>query len=505
MEITWQVAPAHEWAADAGLLFTWESTAAPLAGFERWLVSAGRWLGDSPAFKDFRGEWQETTVLYGPPEVRLPRVVLVGLGATAGFDADKWRGAVATGVRKCREMKLARVGLPLWAFEGLPLPPPRALQEALIGGMNGLYRFDRLKTRDREKLYDSEELLLLTEAAPPAEFAAAVEEALAAAAGVRLARDLVMAPGNEVTPSFLVESARRLAGEYGFQLDVIDAAQARALGMGAFLAVAQGSREPAFVIVLENRPQESREESPLVYVGKGITFDTGGISIKPSERMELMKHDMAGAAAVLGAFQAIGRLGIQTPLVGIVPCTENMPDGRAYKPGDVIRSLAGLTIEVISTDAEGRMILCDALTYAQRFHPAAVIDLATLTGACIVALGEQVAGIMGTSEVLIDKLRAIGAETGERLWPLPLWDFYFDELKSDVADFKNAGGRKAGTISGAMFLKQFVPADTPWAHLDIAGPVWTDKDQPTSPKGATGFGVRLLVELARQWPAVKPR
>jgi len=237
-----------------------------------------------------------------------------------------------------------------------------------------------------------------------------------------------------------------------------------------------------------------------VFVGKGITFDTGGISIKPSDKMDLMKHDMAGAAAVLGAFSILGQLKAPRRVIGILPCTENMPDGKAYKPGDVIRSMAGLTIEVISTDAEGRMVLCDGLTYGQRYKPALMVDIATLTGACIIALGDQVGAIMGNRDGLLTRVQELAMTVGERLWPLPLWDFYLDDMKSDVADFRNIGSsRKAGSIIGGMFLKQFVPQEIPWLHLDIAGPAWADKDLPIIPKGGTGFGVRLLSELALHW------
>jgi leucyl aminopeptidase len=283
------------------------------------------------------------------------------------------------------------------------------------------------------------------------------------------------------------------------QLQIIDKNMAEEMGMRSFLAVAQGSQEPAYVIILEHTPPGTKQDAPLVFVGKGITFDTGGISLKPSEKMEMMKHDMAGAAAVLGAFEVLGMAKIQRRVVGILPCTENMPGGKAYKPGDVIHTLSKLTVEVISTDAEGRMILCDALTHALTYQPAAMVDIATLTGACIVALGNQVAGVMGNRETFIRRIQEIGDEVGERVWPLPLWDFYFENIKSDIADFKNVGNRSAGTISGAMFLKQFVPDHIPWAHLDIAGTAWTDKDLLTAPKGATGFGVRILTELARRW------
>ena len=318
--------------------------------------------------------------------------------------------------------------------------------------------------------------------------------------GIALTRDLVTAPSNQVTPGFIVSTARELAETHGFRIQVIDLTLAEEMGMRAFLAVAQGSREPASVIVLEHAPPGTEQDPPLVFIGKGITFDTGGISLKPSDKMEMMKRDMAGAAAVLGTFDILGKEKIQRRVVGILPCTENMPGGRAYKPGDVIQSMANLTIEVISTDAEGRMILCDALAYAQTFQPAAILDLATLTGACIVALGNEVAGVMGNRESLIQQIREIGAQVGEKVWPLPLWDLYFEGIKSDIADFKNVGDRSAGTIIGGIFLKQFVPDHIPWIHLDIAGTAWTDKDLLTAPKGATGFGVRIMVELARRWP-----
>jgi len=270
---------------------------------------------------------------------------------------------------------------------------------------------------------------------------------------------------------------------------------------GAFTAVAQGSREPAYLIVLEHAPAGHEHEPPIVLVGKGITFDTGGISIKPSQKMEAMKDDMAGAAAVLGAMHIIGRMKTARRVIGLMPCTENMPDGKAYKPGDVITSLSGQTIEVISTDAEGRMVLCDALTYARRYAPQLIVDAATLTGACIIALGDRVAGLMSNHEELTETIRDLGARTGERFWPLPLWDFYFDDIKSDVADFKNVGDRKAGSIIGGMFLKQFIDDGTPWAHLDIAGPCWSEKDLTVTPKGATAFGVRTLFELVCNWQA----
>jgi leucyl aminopeptidase len=269
------------------------------------------------------------------------------------------------------------------------------------------------------------------------------------------------------------------------------------IGMRALLGVARGSDEPAKFIVLEYRGG-MKKESPIVLVGKGLTFDSGGISIKPSENMGEMKSDMAGGAAVMGAVMAVADLELPLNVVGLVPATENLPGGSALKPGDIIQSLSGQTIEVVNTDAEGRLILADALTYAQRFKPAAVIDLATLTGACKIALGDHVIGMLGNDSALKERIRAAGELTGERVWELPLWEDYHELIKSDVADFKNTGGRAGGAITAAVFLSKFA-GDAPWVHLDIAGPAWLAKDRPYAPKGATGVGVRLLVQCLRDW------
>ena len=500
MQIDWQIAVESDWRADAVLFYAFENAPEPLPGFKHWLETSGGWLTRSLALQDFRGKFQDLAVFYGPAEATISRVVLVGLGVLDKCDMDKLRGATVVGLRKCRELKLASMAIPLSALEGLPFETVPALQELLIAGALGLYRFDALKTRDVESAEYPERLLILSENEPDDALRRVPPAAEAMVSGITLARDLTTAPSKQVTPGFIVTTARELAETHGFRIQVIDMARAEELGMRAFLAVAQGSREPASVIVLEHLPPGMEQDAPLVFVGKGITFDTGGISLKPGEKMEMMKHDMAGAAAVLGAFDILGREKLARRVVGILPCTENMPGGKAYKPGDVLQSLANLTIEVISTDAEGRLILGDALAYALTFQPTLILDLATLTGACIVALGNQVAGVMGNREGLIRQIQEIGAQVGEKVWPLPLWDLYFESIKSDIADFKNVGDRSAGTIVGGMFLKQFVPDHVPWVHLDIAGTAWTDKDLLTTPKGATGFGVRIMVELARRWP-----
>jgi leucyl aminopeptidase len=310
-------------------------------------------------------------------------------------------------------------------------------------------------------------------------------------------RDMVSAPGNEMTPTDMANEARKIAKRKNIKLTVLDEAEMKKVGMNALLAVARGSEEPAKFIILEYKGG-NKSDPPVVLVGKGLTFDSGGISIKPSEKMEEMKSDMAGGAAVMGAIMAAADLSLKVNAVGLIPATENLPGGRAYKPGDILKSLSGQTIEVLSTDAEGRLILADALTYAGRFKPAAIVDLATLTAACVIALGDQVTGMIGTDDKLKRKIKDAADATEEKVWELPLWEDYHELIKSDVADYKNHGGRPGGAITAAAFLSKFV-GNYPWVHLDIAGPAWLTKDKPYIPKGASGVGVRLMVQFLRHW------
>ena len=280
------------------------------------------------------------------------------------------------------------------------------------------------------------------------------------------------------------------------EIQVLEVSQAEAMGMGAFVAVAKGSQEPGKFIILEYN--KGKGLYTIALMGKGITFDSGGISIKPSENMERMKDDMSGAAAVLAIMEIASKLQLSLHLVGIIPATENLPSGKAYKPGDVLKTLSGQTVEVISTDAEGRLILSDALAYGLRYQPKAIIDLATLTGACVIALGDYVIGLFGNEETLLKRVEEASGKTGEKVWRLPLWDEYFEYLKSDVADFRNVGTRSAGAIIGGIFLSKFVEK-APWIHLDIAGPAYIEKERPYTPKGGTGVGVRLVVQMLRDW------
>jgi leucyl aminopeptidase len=300
----------------------------------------------------------------------------------------------------------------------------------------------------------------------------------------------------------IAAAAAEAARAAGLDVEVLDRDRMQQLGMGALLGVAQGSEQPPTFIILEHRGARPEQDN-IVFVGKGITFDSGGISIKPAEGMERMKYDMSGGAAVMGALRAAALLKVPRNVIGLIPATENLPSGRATKPGDVHRAMNGKTAEIINTDAEGRLILADALAYASRYKPVACVDLATLTGACVVALGHEAIGMMGNTqgETLMNRLRLAGVRAGERVWQLPLWDEYLEHVKSDVADVKNVGmGRAAGTIAGAAFLVKFVDG-YPWVHLDIAGTAWADREQPYKPKGGTGVGVRLLTQMLLDWDA----
>jgi leucyl aminopeptidase len=311
-----------------------------------------------------------------------------------------------------------------------------------------------------------------------------------------LTRDLVNTPGNIKSPAYLAEQAKNAAGQSNLKCKLLGQKELAKEGCGALLGVAQGSvREPQLIVLEHNGG--NKDQAPIALVGKGVTFDSGGISLKPGEKMDEMKMDMAGGATVIGTMLAASLLELPINLVGIVPAVENMPSGTAYRPGDILTSLSGQTIEVLNTDAEGRLILADALTYAKRYEPQLVIDLATLTGACIIALGHHATAVLGNDQKLVQDLLSAGEESGERLWQLPLWEDYDKLIKSDVADVKNTGGRAAGTITAAAFLKKFA-SDFRWAHLDIAGTAWRDQNQPYTPKGGTGVGVRMLIAFLQK-------
>jgi leucyl aminopeptidase len=449
---------------------------------------------------DFRGERYRTSLIYSHGRCPAKRVLLVGLGKPKGFSLDIWRGAAAKAAQALRDLRVRGFATPLLE----PIPHRTSIEmlaQALVEGIVlGLYRFDELKTENRKTQREIESVSILepnTTRALEAERGAGVGDIVAQ--GVTLARDLVSRPSNLQTPSMMAKTADVIAKGCGLKLTVLGEKEAKKAGMGAFLAVARGSDEPAKFVVLEYSGAK-KPLAKIAVVGKGITFDSGGISIKPSDKMEMMKNDMGGGAAVLATLQVIAKLKLPLYVVGIVPSAENLPSGKAYKPGDIITTLSGQTIEIISTDAEGRLVIADGLTFAQGFAPDAIIDLGTLTGACVAALGDRVSGMIGNNERLKSRIKESADMTGEKVWELPLWDHYLEQIKSDSADMKNSGGRAAGAITGAALLSRFVDK-TPWVHLDIAGPVWTEKTLPYIPKGATGVGVRLLVHLLRDWKA----
>lgn len=447
---------------------------------------------------DFKGELYQTSLIYTHGGGRAKRILLVGLAKRREFTLDRWRGVAAKGARVLKDLGVKSFATVL--IEGVlgTISVDMHAQALVEGACLGLYDFNELKTTNRRGDRRIDKMMILEDEPnrlAPVQRGAQIGETVAQ--GVYRARDLVSRPGNLQTPSMMAKTAETIAKECGLVLDVLHEEDARREGMGAFLAVARGSDEPAKFIVLQYHGRGNRSTT-IALVGKGITFDSGGISVKPADKMEMMKIDMGGGAAVLATMQVVAKLELPLHLVGIVPCTENLPSGKAYKPGDVITTLSGQTIEIISTDAEGRLILADALTYARRFKPDAIIDLATLTGSCIIALGDRVSGMIGNNNRLKARLKRAAEVTGEKVWELPLWEHYQEQIKSDTADMKNVGGRPAGTITGAALLNRFVQK-TPWVHLDIAGPVWTEKSLPYIPKGATGVGVRLLVQFLRDW------
>jgi leucyl aminopeptidase len=440
---------------------------------------------------DLKGKAKDEIVLYGAgPGPR--RIVLLGVGKAAEFDAEQVRRFAARGVRVAERLGLDAVSVWLdghGTTEGAVLA-----QAAAEGAVLAAWRFTELKRPPEEGQTPVADVRFLGEG-DAAALAEGVRVGEVVARAENLARTLQSRPGNVATPSHLAAEAGRVAAERGLAVTVFDEARLAEEGMHAILAVSQGSDQEARLIVLEYKGAEDGEP-PLVLVGKGLTFDAGGISIKPAPGMEDMKYDMSGGAAVIAALQAVAELGVKANVVGIVPSSENLLNGKAIKPGDIIRTLAGKTVEVINTDAEGRLILADALAWGTQLKPAAVVDCATLTGAVVISLGRHAAAVMSNDEALSEELRAAGTRSGERCWPLPLWPEYTKQLESESADLMNVGGREGGSITAACFLKEFV-GDVPWAHLDIAGTAYGDGKLPYQRKGGYGFPTRLLVEWVR--------
>ena len=445
---------------------------------------------------EFSGRRGQSLLLHQPSEAPVQRLLLIGLGRPGALTPDQLRQVVSDAAQRMATARIPRFALAApRKIRGISAA--QSIQALSEGALLAAYRYDHFMTQERpERPAELLEMtLLLTEDQSSSEAREAVAAAQGICAGVSFARDLVNTPGNVKSPEFLAHQAVAMAEREGLSARLLDRRQLQREGFGALLGVAQGSQRDPYLIVLEHRGG-ARQHAPLALVGKGVVFDSGGISLKPAEKMDEMKMDMGGAAAVLGTMLAAARLQLPLNLLAVIPAVENMPSGSAIRPGDILTSLAGKTIEVLNTDAEGRLILADALTYVSRYQPRVTIDLATLTGACIIALGHQAAAVLGSHQELIDALLRAGRISGEKLWQLPLWDDYAELMKSDVADLKNAGGRAAGTITAAAFLQQFATGQT-WAHLDIAGTAWEEKGRAGIPKGGTGFGVRVLMAYLR--------
>ncbi|MFN3621683.1 MAG: leucyl aminopeptidase, partial [Nitrososphaerales archaeon] len=445
------------------------------------------------------GKLYSSFLLYTAGKIKPDYLLLAGLGPKQDLTNESFRIASAEAAQQISNLGVQRYALFDSSLSGFN--EQRIVEAVVEGAELALYRFNRYKNQSEKK--SVEELILIVDQDwKAAQLKSVVAEAQKVCEGVKLARDIANMPSSDMTPSLVVEEAKKVAGKCGLECVVLGLEEARKMGMGGVVNVSRGSKEEPKVVILRYRGGKV-DEKPIVLVGKGVTFDSGGISLKPSEKMEDMKYDKSGAAAVIGAIQAAADLHLPLNIVAIAPLVENLPSGSAYKPGDVIKHYGGKTSEVVSTDAEGRLILADVLSYAvEKEKPQAIIDLATLTGACVIALGSQASGLFSNNELLLTRIKEAAEISGERVWPLPLWKEYFDQIKSEVADVKNSGGRSAGAITAAAFLSNFVNT-TPWAHLDIAGTAYTPEDgtkvKPYTPKGATGVGVRLLIHLLRKW------
>ncbi len=454
---------------------------------------------------EITGKAGEVTVIHTAGRLPAKRIVVVGLGKKEDADLESTRKAMGSATRRLLKHGITRFHTILHGggdLEATGVEVPALAQAIAEGAGLAGYVFDRFKTVDpdaepgerekREKKTLESLIVVEMDAAKVKAAKKGLDRGAKIVEAVNYTRDLGNSPPNEMTPAALAKSARAMAKEHGLEVEVYDKKKLGEMKMGGILGVGQGSANEPRLVVLRYAGGK-KGEKPFVVVGKAITFDTGGISIKPSSHMDEMKFDKMGGCAVLGIMKAVASLGLKRNVIGVVPSAENMPSGTAYRPGDILTSYSGKTIEIINTDAEGRLILADALAWACEQEPAGVIDLATLTGSCVVALGHTASGAFGEKEI-VDALHEIGERTGDRAWPLPLYDEFGDDMKSKIADIKNSGGRWGGASTAAAFLKFFVDEATPWAHLDIAGTAWVTETKPYHPVGATGSGVRLVTE-----------
>ncbi|MCX5718053.1 MAG: leucyl aminopeptidase [Nitrospirae bacterium] len=434
--------------------------------------------------KEFHGKRNELLLMPAPEGIKPERILLIGLGKKNEMSDERIRQAGGKAAVYLRDKGMKKIAVSTNLISSLKLSPLNFIEGALLG----LYTFERYRKEKNSKKIES--ITVLSKISKRLSDELRWTETITSS--VYFARDLINTPSNDMTPSDLAKTAVSLR-QKNLSVKILEKKDAEKLGMGAYLSVAKGSKEPLKFIVLEYKGSKG---NPLVLIGKSITFDSGGISLKPSDGMEKMKYDMAGGAAVLGVLKAVSALKLPVNLIGILPATENLPGGSATKPGDVAGTISGKTVEIINTDAEGRLILADAIGYAKRFKPRAIIDIATLTGACSIALGNEAIAMMGNDRKLLDKIKQSADNIYERVWEMPLFDEYKEYIKSDIADIKNTGGKTGSLVTAAYFLYEFAEK-TPWVHLDIAGTAWVEKDKPYIPKGASGIGVRLLIDLIK--------
>lgn len=492
MEVRAEFGKFYDVEADALVVTVYEGERADEGTLKELDERAGGVLKDILGSDEMRGKQGDTAYIHHPGNIKARRLLLVGGGKREDFSFDTVRRMSGTAARFLRSKGARSMAV----LRRSQLDLEGSAQAAVEGVLLSLFEPDMYKTENKEERYIEELILVAVQSGAEDALERGVERGRIIADSVNMARELSNEPSSTLTPSELAERARETAERFGLDIDVLDEARMKELGMGALLGVARGSDEPAKLIILRYMPQESEpmgnDADVIAIVGKGITFDSGGISIKPAEGMEKMKYDMSGAAATLAAMRAIAQLKPRVNVIGVMPSTENMPSGRAYKPGDVLRSMSGKTIEVINTDAEGRLILADAISYARKLGATKIIDLATLTGAVSIALGPVNVAIMGNDQAFIDEVREAATEVGEKFWQLPMDRDYRDMIKSEIADIKNSAGRYAGTITAGWFLREFAE-ETPWTHLDIAGTAWANDQKPYLAKGPTGVAVRTLI------------
>jgi leucyl aminopeptidase len=442
--------------------------------------------------KEFEGKANEVLLYHTQGSVPAKRLVLVGLGKKNDVTLETIRQAMGTAAKRVRQAKAGSFTVVLPTVIPTRMSSVEVAQAMVEGAILGSYQFTVYRTAAAEHAVGGMKVLI-PQKGQLKQVSEGVRRGVATAEATVFVRDLCNHPSNVLTPTRVAEEAKAIAKAEKISIKILEQKEMERLGMGALLGVARGSQEPPKFIILEYNGAKKKDERPVVLVGKTITFDTGGISLKPAENMEHMKADMTGGAEVLASIRAAARLKLPLRLISILPVAENMPGGRAMKPGDVVTTLSGKTVEVQNTDAEGRLILADGLSYAMRYKPAALIDIATLTGACVVALGQFAIGMFGTDQALKEQVRKSGQKAGERVWEMPLWEEYFEQLKSDVADMRNIGGRGGGMITAALFLSKFV-GDCPWVHLDIASTDWSERERAYVPKGPTAIGTRLLLQ-----------